>query len=247
MNTLRTLILTTLTLWELAAIAQEPAASNSSVENAPRAGAADVTQTFDNYRQFALDHPGDAKLGEQLFLKDKKLVCANCHRITGAEKAGPNLDGIADKYSRRELIEQILRPSLSIKPGYEQSTVITRDGRSLAGRITRAQKSMVKLIDAEGKTIDVLRENIEEIHESRVSMMPENVVTTISPQQFSDLISYLETLHFAIITGFSGPDRPVQVTRIKQPVRFDPILPADMKFANPVWCSALPGVPGQFV
>src|SRR5215831_19528996 len=106
MNLLRTLVLTTLALCPVAAMAQEPA--GASGKNSPRAGAADVTQTIDTYRQFALDHPGDAKLGEQLFLKDKKLVCANCHRITGAEKAGPNLDGIADKYPRRELIEQIL-------------------------------------------------------------------------------------------------------------------------------------------
>jgi len=247
MNLTRTPILTMLTLWAASAMAQEPAAANSSVENTPRAGAADLTQALDTYRQFALDHPGDAKLGEELFLKDKKLVCANCHRITGAEKAGPNLDGIADKYPRRELIEQILRPSLSIKPGYEQSTVLLHDGRSFSGRITRAQKSMVKLIDASGKTIDIQQPDIEEIHESKISMMPENAISSISPQQFSDLISYLETLHFKVITGFSGPDEPVQVTRIKQPVRFEPIVPADAKFANPVWCGPLSGVPGQLI
>jgi putative heme-binding domain-containing protein len=247
MHLTHTLILITLTFWPRAAMAQEPAAADASVENVVHAGASDSARTVDTYRQFALDHPGDAKLGEQLFLKDKKLVCANCHRITGAEKAGPNLDGIADKYARRELIEQILRPSLSIKPGYEQTTILLRDGRTLSGRITRAQKSMVKLVDAEGKTIDIQRPDIEEIHESKVSMMPENAVSSISPQQFSDLISYLETLHFAVITGLCGPDDQVKVTRIKEPVRFEPIGPADMKFANPVWCSALPGAPGQLI
>jgi putative heme-binding domain-containing protein len=211
------------------------------------AGAAEPLEQIDTYRQFALEHPGSAKAGEQLFLTEKKLACANCHRITGAEKSGPNLDGIADKYSRRDLIENILKPSLSIKPGYEQSTVITRDGRSVVGRITRLQKSMVKLINAEGKTIDILGTDIEEMHQSPVSMMPENLAFSVSPQQFSDLVSYLETLHFTVITGFRGPDEPVEVSRIKQPVHFTPILPADMKFANPVWCSALPGVPGQMI
>ena len=187
------------------------------------------------------------KTGEQLFLNEKKLACANCHHITGIEKNGPNLDGIADKYSRRDLIEHILKPSLSIKPGYEQSIVTTLDGRRIVGRISRAQKSMVKLVTAEGKTIDILRPDIEEVRESPVSMMPDNLVSTVSPEQFSDLVSYLETLHFAVITGFRGPEQPVEVTRIKQPVRFDPIHPADMKFANPVWCGALPGAPGQMI
>lgn len=210
-------------------------------------GVAQPSDQLDTYRQFALEHPGDAKAGEQLFLTENKLVCTSCHRITGVEKSGPNLDGIADKYSRRELVEHILRPSASIKPGYEQSVVVTNRGRTIVGRITRAQKSMLKLIDAEGRTIDVLRPDIEEIRESAVSLMPDNVALLISPQQFADLIAYLETLHFAVTTGFRGPGQPVDVARIPQPVRFTPIHPPDMKFANPVWCSALPGAPGQLV
>ncbi len=157
------------------------------------------------------------------------------------------MDGIADKYPRRELIEQILRPSATIKAGYEQSTIVTRDGRTIVGRITRLQKSMVKLIDAAGKTIDVLGPDIEEMHQSTISMMPDNLVLTISREQFSDLVAYLETLHFAVVTGFRGPDQPVEITRIKQPVGFTPIQPAEMKFANPVWCGALAGVPGQLI
>jgi len=213
----------------------------------PMLSTAQPVAAIETYREFALQNPGDAKLGEQLFRTEKKLACATCHRITGAEKSGPNLDGIADKYSRRELVDHILRPSASIKPGYEQSTVITTAGKTFVGRINRAQKSMVKMIDAEAKTIDILRPDIEEIRESSVSLMPDNVALTISPQQFSDLVAYLETLHFAVTTGFRGPGQPVEVTRIKQPLRFTPIHAADMKFANPVWCSALPGVPGQLV
>lgn len=209
--------------------------------------AAEPPVQIEAYRQYALDHPGSAKIGEQLFLTEKNLACASCHNITGAEKSGPNLDGVADKFSKPELIENILRPSLTIKPGYEQSTIVTQDGLTIVGRISRAQKSMVRIVDAQGKTIDVLRPDIEEIHESTVSMMPENVALSISPEQFSDLVAYLETLHLKDITGYRGVDQQVVVKRIKQPVSFRPILPDNMKFANPVWCSALPGVPGQLI
>ncbi len=210
-------------------------------------GAEAPNSQIDTYRQFAIEHAGNATAGEQLYLKEKKLACVNCHNITGAEKSGPNLDGIADKYSRRDLIENILRPSLSIKPGYEQSTVITHDGRTIVGRISRSQKSMLKVVNAEGKTIDVQRSDIDEIHESKISMMPENVALVVSPEQFADLVAYLETLHFKVITGFRGHNDPVEVTRIKEPIAFRPITPDDMKFSNPVWCSALQGVPGQLV
>jgi putative heme-binding domain-containing protein len=211
------------------------------------ARASDSPELIETYRAFALKSSGNAKAGEQLFRSEKKLACENCHRITGAEKSGPNLDGIADKYSRRELIEHILRPSASIKPGYEQSTVNLRDGRTVVGRINRGTKSMVRLLNADGKSVDILRADIESIDPAAVSMMPDNVATSVSVEQFADLIAYLETLHNAVITGFAGPNQPIEVTRIERPVDFRPIHSADGKFANPVWCGALPGAPGQLI
>lgn len=209
--------------------------------------AAEPGEQIEAYRRFAIENPGNAAAGRKLYASEKKLACENCHRITGAEKSGPNLDGIADKYSRRELIEHILRPSAAIKPGYEQATLILRDGRTVVGRVNRATKTMLRLIDAEGKSIDVSRADIEEMQASAASMMPDNLAFLVSQQQFADLVAYLETLHHAVITGFRGPGQPIEVTRIVRPVRFRATHPAEMKFANPVWCGALPGVPGQLI
>ena len=212
----------------------------------PVVGAAQPLEQIEAYRQFAMEHPGDAKAGEQLFRTEKQLACATCHNITGVEKNGPNLDGIADKFRRHDLIEHILKPSLAIKPGYEQ-TIVTTNGRTLIGRISRNQKAMIKVTQADGRTIDVMREDIEEMRESSISMMPDNVALTISQQQFADLIAYLETLHLKVITGFIGRNEPVDVPRIKQPIGFTMIHSPELKFSNPVWCSALDGVPGQLV
>ncbi len=106
------------------------------------------------------------------------------------------------------------------------------------------QKSTVKIMTADGKTIDVQQPNIEEIHESKISMMPDNVALSISQEQFADLVAYLETLHFKVTTGFVAHDQPIDVHRIKDPVTFQPILAPDVKFFNPVWCSALAGGAG---
>jgi putative heme-binding domain-containing protein len=209
--------------------------------------AAEPVAQIEAYRQFALENPGNAAAGKKLYASEKKLACENCHRITGAEKSGPNLDGIADKYSRRELIEHILRPNAAVKPGYEQATLILRNGRTVVGRVVRATKTMLRLIGAEGKSIDVPRADIEEMQASAASMMPDNLAFSISPQQFADLVAYLVTLHHAVITGFRGPGQPIEVARIARPVRFRAIHPAEMKFANPVWCGALPGVSGQLI
>jgi len=213
----------------------------------PNIRTAEPTDQVESYRSFAIENPGSAKSGAKLYASEKKLACENCHRITGAEKSGPNLDGIADKYTRRELIEQILRPSASIKPGYEQATLILRDGRTVVGRINRATKSMLRLLDADGKSVDVLRADIEQMQAASTSMMPDNLAFSVSTQQFADLIAYLETLHHAVITGFVGRNQPVEVVRLAQPVRFRAIHSPDSKFANPVWCGALPGAAGQLI
>ena len=93
---------------------------------------------WDAYRNFARTHKGDVAAGKTLFEQNEKLSCTNCHRITGMEKSGPNLDGSGEKYTRAELIRQILDPSESIKPGYEQALIVTRQGRVLTGRLERS-------------------------------------------------------------------------------------------------------------
>ena len=99
--------------------------------SAAHAQLAKADESRESYRTFAMQNDGDARRGETLFTQDQKLVCTNCHRIVGAEKSGPNLDGIADKYSRAELIKHILEPSAAIKPGYELATLVHAIGACL--------------------------------------------------------------------------------------------------------------------
>ncbi|HEX2473199.1 MAG TPA: hypothetical protein VHK01_00550, partial [Lacipirellulaceae bacterium] len=43
------------------------------------------------YLRYAMEHDGDAEKGAQLFQSHAKLLCADCHNVTGLEKSGPNL------------------------------------------------------------------------------------------------------------------------------------------------------------
>ena len=197
------------------------------------------------FRRYALDHPGSAAAGLRLYNDNGKLVCTDCHRITGLEKSGPNLDGIADKYSRADLIQHILEPSRFIQPGYERVTILTKAGRTFSGRIARASKVECRLLDAKGKQVTIARENIEAMEASMISLMPDNVVASVTAEQFADLIAYLETLHSSALTGFRGKDDPVEIRKLAKEVSFRPIHPPNQKFGNPVWCGAIPGAKGQ--
>lgn len=203
------------------------------------------TGRLDEYRRYALEHPGEVAAGERLFKTHKQLACANCHVISGLEKSGPNLDGIADKYPRPELIRHILEPSAFIQPGYELATIVTKAGKIHSGRIRLVTKVEYRIFDAEGRLTRIPREEIEEIRAGKGSMMPDNVVTSITPAEFADLIAYLATLRSAVQTGFIGPNEPVEIPKLKTPVQLKPIHPASMKFATPVQYVGIPGQPRQ--
>jgi len=201
----------------------------------------------DVFRQAALENPGDPDAGKLLFEKDSKLTCLACHRITGMEKSGPNLDGIGDKYTRQELIDHILEPDREIKPGYEQAIIATTEGKVIPGRVERATKDFVRIIDANGKQSNVRTAIIDTLAYSPKSLMPDNVAQSVTPAQFCDLIAYLETLKFGIKQGLTTGGSPVEIPRLAEPVGFRRIQPEGFKFENPVWCGALPGAPGQIL
>ena len=196
------------------------------------------------YQEFAARNSGDAERGKALF-EGNKTQCADCHRITGMEKSGPNLDGIGDKYQKPELIRHVLDPSSVIMPGFEHSTVVMVDGRILSGRLERATKLGVRLIDTKGKQRNIKTEDIDEIKTSPKSLMPDNLIATIDRQEFADLISYLETLRFGIKNGLTAGGKKVPIPRLEKSIDFVRIHPADMRFKNPVWCGAIPGRPSE--
>lgn len=200
-----------------------------------------------SHRDFALTHAGDAGAGKVLFHDAKKTQCANCHRITGMEKSGPNLDGIGEKYTRAELIEHVLRPSLTIMPGYEQATVLLKDGRTVIGRFERATKLEVRMIDAAGKQTNLKRRDMQEVQFATTSMMPDNLASTVSKEEFTDLIEYLVGLRFGIKNGLGAGGQLVPIPHLATPIRFECIHPAEVEFKNPVWCGPLPGRAGELI
>ncbi len=66
---------------------------------------------------------GDAKRGEQLFLKHP-AACVLCHQLKGQGSAvGPALDGLAARATPAYIRESLLEPSKVIAKGYEQFKV----------------------------------------------------------------------------------------------------------------------------
>jgi putative membrane-bound dehydrogenase-like protein len=130
---------------------------------------------------------GDAAHGKQVFLQQ----CAKCHTINGeGGKVGPDLTGMS-VHPKDELLIHILDPSRSVEGNFVQYSVATVDGRVLNGLLASESKTAVELLDVEGKTNVVLREEIEELAASTKSVMPEGFEKQVPPADLADLLEFL--------------------------------------------------------
>jgi len=169
----------------------------------------DLSKSFRSYEQYALRHQGDPLNGQKLFEVSQATKCATCHKIQ--EKGGdigPDLSSIGGKFDRPHLIESLLEPSRQIVEGYRTTVVLTDNGKVVTGILKAQNDQQITLLDANGKTQTISRAEIDEVSRSPVSLMPEGLAKELSPQEFTDLIAYLESLrkdkHY-MGSGVTGP------------------------------------------
>ncbi len=130
---------------------------------------------------------GDPAKGKKVFTDQ----CAKCHAHGGeGGKVGPDLTGMGT-HPREELLIHLLDPSRSVEGNFIQYTLATTDGKVLNGLLASESKTAVELLDAEGKTHRVLREEIEEFAASKRSLMPEGFEKQVGPGGVADLLAFL--------------------------------------------------------
>ncbi len=148
---------------------------------------------------FALTHDGDPKRGAVLFRDAERTRCLVCHKVQGkGGEVGPDLSAIGGKFARPHLIESLLEPSEEIVEGFRASVLALKDGRVETGLVKRESEAGLTLVDAEGKQRVYSRAEIEERREDPKSLMPEGLADVLKPEEFTDLIAYLETLRSGV-------------------------------------------------
>jgi putative heme-binding domain-containing protein len=150
----------------------------------------------DDLRRVALRHNGDPRRGEEIFFDPKGVGCVRCHSAKGrgTSTIGPDLTGLALKYDRAELIRSVLEPSSRIATGYQPAIVAIRGGKVLTGVVRNETRDWLELADSEAQIARIAKRDIAERRVSEVSIMPAPIVGSLSPAEFSDLISFLATL-----------------------------------------------------
>jgi putative membrane-bound dehydrogenase-like protein len=170
---------------------QDAAAKHARHELADRLGPLPHTESE---WKAALTTPGDPEMGERIFFHPRGPRCFACHRVDGRGAAvGPDLSLIAHSLHRDKLIESILSPSKEIAPQFVSWMIATRDGKVRTGVIVdEGPNSTVTIADAQGRLETIPRTEIEERHAVKTSIMPDNLHTLMTVEEFRDLLAFLE-------------------------------------------------------
>jgi putative membrane-bound dehydrogenase-like protein len=142
--------------------------------------------------QEALKLKGDSGRGREVFKKN----CATCHRIAGiGVDVGPDIGDTRTKTTAALLVD-ILNPNQAIDNNAISYLITTKSGRSLTGLIAAETASSITLRRAEGQTDVVLRQDIDEIQSTGISLMPDGLEKTITIPEMADLLSFLKNWRY---------------------------------------------------
>ncbi|MEQ1825536.1 MAG: hypothetical protein ABL921_06300 [Pirellula sp.] len=126
--------------------------------------------------------------------------CNRCHRMgTRGPAIGPDLTHVANRFSKRDLLVSIVDPSRIVAENYRNAQVLTKDGRTIVGRLLvegdyRSERISIATDAFSMKgNVEIGKGEIEAFRESAVSPMPAGLMDGFSEQEILDLLEYLST------------------------------------------------------
>lgn len=135
---------------------------------------------------------GDAARGKPLF--ESKGACASCHRVNGkGPRVAPDLSEIGAIRSPAQLHRSLTEPVKQMMPINRPVRIVTRDGRTIAGRRLNEDTYTVQLIDEKEQLVSLEKSGIREYEVGRNSPMPP-ATKTLSSRELADVIAYLLSL-----------------------------------------------------
>jgi len=128
----------------------------------------------------------DKSNGRALFNK----TCAACHTLYGeGAKVGPDLTG-GGRQNLDFLLGKIADPSAAVSADFRMVVLSLKDGRVLNGIITgKTERTLALKTTTETLTVEL--GEIESTRESPLSLMPDGMLDTLTPEQVRDLIAYV--------------------------------------------------------
>lgn len=157
-----------------------PKAEESSVWN---------IETLTEYFNSTEGRKGNVAAGQVAY---SKAQCAKCHRMGQVGKSvGPDLSAIAKRFTRKEAIESIMFPSHVISDQYATKRVLTTDGKVLSGILSTNTDGSITVRDSNLRETIVAEQDVDQVHPSKVSLMPSGLFDNLSAEEIRDMMAFL--------------------------------------------------------
>ncbi len=128
----------------------------------------------------------DRKHGRLLFSR----TCASCHTLFGeGGKIGPDLTG-SQRTNPEYLLTKLLDPSAVVARDYQMTVLTLTNGRVLSG-LVKEENDKTLTLQTQNEVVRVDKSDIDERQRSQQSMMPDGLLTPLSPTEVRDLIAYV--------------------------------------------------------
>ncbi len=138
-------------------------------------------------------HGGDVQRGRRVFFQHQQAQCMRCHALDDrGGNAGPQLNGIADRLSREQLLESIIEPSKRIAPSYGIVMLVLKDGEQLSGIFQGEDERGVKIRKGQEPDRTIPHSRIKEKTFSPSSMP--DMKGILSKREIRDVVAFLATL-----------------------------------------------------
>lgn len=173
----------TLLLWH----AKSQAASSSSREYSPET----IKQLLTDARR-----DGDPSRGLMVFASAKS-ACLSCHKIgKHGGTVGPELTQVAKERKPEEIVEAVLWPKRTVKKEFVAHQLLLADGTIRQGYIVDDNKRQLVFRDPtkpQEPPANIAFDDVEDRREIG-TLMPDNLVASMSEEQLGDLLSLLVSL-----------------------------------------------------
>jgi putative heme-binding domain-containing protein len=157
---------------------------------------------------------GDPARGKAIY--EGKGDCQSCHRINGAgSRLGPDLSDIGvprgggrgggggagkqgtpapePTLNLTALETSIIDPDADVALNNRLVRIVTKDGKSVTGRLLNHDNFTVQFIDPQGKLRSYMKADLKESTVLTKGLMP-SYKDRLNPQEVADLVAYLSTL-----------------------------------------------------
>jgi putative membrane-bound dehydrogenase-like protein len=132
---------------------------------------------------------GDPARGQKIF---QARSCAQCHG--GGRALGPDLSGVAGRFSREDLFMAIALPNRDVSPRYQTTLIEGKDGKVYSGLIIYESVDGVLLRNSTNQTFRLEAAEIEHRRRLNTSLMPTGLLKDLDKSDVADLYSYLQSL-----------------------------------------------------